>query len=95
MKKIMFITKKKIRKEIYRRFNDNSVEIIEIAYKWVSDAPFWQWNTRLWCVCNVIWANTDALNRAYDFISKGVLSKGLRPEQDSELLVRMVDAQMK
>lgn len=34
MKKIMFITKKKIRKEIYRRYNDSSVEIIEMAYKW-------------------------------------------------------------
>ena len=42
MKNIMFITKKKIRKEIYRRYNDSSVEIIEMAYKWVSDAPFWQ-----------------------------------------------------
>lgn len=90
----MFITKKKIRKEIYRRYNDNSVEIIERAYKWVSDAPFWQWNIRLWCVCNVIWTNTDALNQAYDFISKGILSKESQQEQDSELLVRMVDAQM-
>lgn len=47
----MIITKKEIRKELYLRFRGDPEweEKMEGVYKWITNAPFWQWDDRLWC----------------------------------------------
>lgn len=82
----MLITKKQIRKELYVRYQSYPVEYIENGYTWITNAPFWQWKNRLWCVCHTTEKGTRNLDRAYTFITKGVLSEELLQKQEKPSL---------
>lgn len=74
------ITKKNIRKKLCEVCVGRSANLAQNAYKWVIDAPFWEWDDRLWCVCNTIgWAgemgNEKTWNAVYSFAIKGALLK--------------------
>lgn len=91
----MFITKKQIRKELYSRFPEESEKELKDAYKWITDAPFWQWKDRLWCVGRKGYISKGQYEAVYKFLVKGVLSEELSQEQDKDDLLRQLDAQMK
>lgn len=82
----MLITKKQIRKVLYARYQSYPVEYIENGYTWITNAPFWQWKTRLWCVFHTIGTDKRNLDRAYTFITKGVLSEELLQKQEKPSL---------
>lgn len=65
----MFITKKKIRKQLCKFLSEESIDSINEAYLWITNAPFWQWKDRLWCVCNKFYAGLDEVKRNFEFLN--------------------------
>lgn len=66
----MFITKKQIRKELYKCLTPEPVERLEEVYTWITNAPFWQWKDRLWCATLRSYVVKENYEEAYNFITR-------------------------